>query len=225
MDAIKHTYDTESDAYAVPRELMIEIMEKLEGAKEKSAELASKVILSHAEKKKEEIDKLKKENDSLHRCINIANQSVADAKIHLVFQEDMEKLKKENNKLKEQIDDMESEVLDAQDSYALQKQTDQVYYHGEPLECIEDGTPITISDVFPNKFIGENKKLKEEIVELKSDAENSKAFWECFMDCKGNPDNPTKLEMIQWCDDNNKSDEIREYITEYADDEDSDDEE
>ena len=32
MDAIKHTYDTESDAYVVPRELMIETMEKLEGA-------------------------------------------------------------------------------------------------------------------------------------------------------------------------------------------------
>jgi hypothetical protein len=68
------------------------------------------------------------------------------------------------------------------------------------------------------------EKLKEEIKELKLDAENSKAFWECFMDCKGNPDNPTKLEMIAWCDDNNKSDEIREYIMECADYDDSDDE-
>jgi len=56
---------------------------------------------------------------------------------------------------------MESEVLDAQDSYALQKQTDQVYYHGEPLKCIEDGEPITISQVFPNKFIKEIESLKK----------------------------------------------------------------
>jgi predicted RNase H-like nuclease (RuvC/YqgF family) len=73
-------------------------------------------------------------------------------------------LESENDELQKKIDDMESEVLDAQDSYALQKQTEQVYYHGEPLMCIEDGTPITISDVFPNKFIKENKKLKDERV-------------------------------------------------------------
>jgi len=70
---------------------------------------------------------------------------------------------KEANELQKKIDDMESEVLDAQDSYALQKQTEQVYYHGEPLKCIEDGEPITISDVFPNKFI---KELQKENMEL-----------------------------------------------------------
>lgn len=71
------------------------------------------------------------------------------------------KLEKENKELQDKVDSMESEVLDAQDSYALQKQTDQVYYHGEPLKCIEDGEPITISDVFPNKFIKENESLKK----------------------------------------------------------------
>ena len=30
MDYLKHTYDTENDVYVVPRELMIETMEKLE---------------------------------------------------------------------------------------------------------------------------------------------------------------------------------------------------
>ena len=221
MDAIKHTYDTESDAYAVPRELMIEIMEKLEGAKEKSAELASKVILSHAEKKKEEIDKLKKENDSLHRCINIANQSVADAKIHLVFQEDMEKLKKEkkdNNNLLDYAYQQIGRLTDKQ--YTLEEENKKLKKENDELKKENDEL---------KEEAEQNKQLFDitfgEFMELKKENENSKAFWECFMDCKGNPDNPTKLEMIQWCDDNNKSDEIREYITEYADDSDSDDEE
>ena len=81
---------------------------------------------------------------------------------------EVRELKKQNKGLQTKIDDMESEVLDAQDSYALQKQTEQVYYHGEPLMCIEDGTPITISDVFPNKFIKENKELKT-VSDAKSD--------------------------------------------------------
>tara|TARA_R110001599_G_scaffold217085_1_gene415351 strand:+ start:73 stop:438 length:366 start_codon:yes stop_codon:yes gene_type:complete len=32
MDYLKHTYDTENDVYVVPRELMIETMEKLEAS-------------------------------------------------------------------------------------------------------------------------------------------------------------------------------------------------
>ena len=35
MDSIKHTYDSENDAYVVPRELMIETMEKLEAENKK----------------------------------------------------------------------------------------------------------------------------------------------------------------------------------------------
>ena len=89
---------------------------------------------------------------------------------YIAILEKVKELQEKNDDLENKVlhlesekDDMESEVLDAQDSYALQKQTEQVYYHGEPLKCIEDGTPITISDVFPNKFI---KELQKENMEL-----------------------------------------------------------
>ena len=87
---------------------------------------------------------------------------------YIAILEKVKELQEKNDDLENKVlhlesekDDMESEVLDAQDSYALQKQTEQVYYHGEPLKCIEDGTPITISDVFPNKLKEENMELSK----------------------------------------------------------------
>lgn len=72
-------------------------------------------------------------------------------------------LENEIEVLQKKIDDMESEVLDG-DAFlcGVQKQTEQVYYHGEPLMCIEDGTPITISDVFPNKYRVQGSKVDME---------------------------------------------------------------
>jgi len=83
------------------------------------------------------------------------------------------------------------------------------------------------------KLKEENEKLKKQVElytehskKLEKDAELSREFWFCFMDCKDNPDNPTKEEIDYWCDDNEKSDEIREYITQFrSDPSDSDDEE
>ena len=196
MDAIKHTYDTESDAYVVPRELMIEIMEKLKEENKKWESWASEVIhWSHSSS----LDNLQAK-----KLITDDNQptiaSVRD------FGKEIKELKKENEKLKKQ-------------------NASWLEYKNVAEQDIDNMRNILGKELAWHECLKEAQRLKEENEELKSDAENSKAFWECFMDCKGNPDNPTKAEMIQWCDDNNKSDEIREYITEYADDSDSDDEE
>ena len=118
-------------------------------------------LTNHINELGREVRELKKQNKGL----TILKQEAESRSF--CYEADIKELQKK-------IDDMESEVLDAQDSYALQKQTEQVYYHGEPLMCIEDGTPITISDVFPNKFIKENKKLKEEVVEVVQDINGKK---------------------------------------------------
>ena len=83
------------------------------------------------------------------------------------------------------------------------------------------------------KLREENKKLKDTITSLKSsvvdlreardmreckikqlqhDAELTKEFWSCLMDCRDNPDNPSKDEIDEWCYSYNKSDEIRYHI-------------
>ena len=60
--------------------------------------------------------------------------------------------------------------------------------------------------------LAENKKLKEEIEELRHDAKLAIEFWSCLMDCRDNPDNPSKDEIDEWCYSYNKSDEIRYHI-------------
>ena len=83
------------------------------------------------------------------------------------------------------------------------------------------------------KLREENKKLKDTITSLKSsvvdlreardmrehkikqlqhDAELTKEFWSCLMDCRDNPDDPSKDEIDEWCDSYDKSDEIRYHI-------------
>ena len=100
----------------------------------------------------------------------------------IIQPKDILNLQKEVYELKDKLDSMESEVLDAQDSYALQKQTDQVYYHGEPLKCIEDGEPITISDVFPNKFIKENKELQKKVYYREQVIKNNSQIFQELVD-------------------------------------------
>ena len=55
----------------------------------------------------------------------------------------------------------------------------------------------------------ENERLKTEIEKLKETARLSGLFWECLMDCRGNPDNPDKQEIDEWCDSYKQSDEVR----------------
>ena len=100
----------------------------------------------------------------------------------IIQPKDILNLQKEVYELQDKLDSMESEVLDAQDSYALQKQTDQVYYHGEPLKCIEDGEPITISDVFPNKFIKENKELQKKVYCMEQVIKNNSKIFQELVD-------------------------------------------
>ena len=254
MDAIKHTYDTESDAYVVPRELMIETMEKLEGAFEYEHEKRMKYMeklsecryersslksqLEEIEQKTEhtayhdlEIESLKKENKKLkvlgEQC------DFFQLELHKTLEHqanDCEEYEKQIKELREQLNEESQERLKNKECWMntqkeYHKLKDQIererYEHNR--EIMKQQDKHYLEEVSPmEKQIAE---LDEENEKLKKENENSKAFWECFMDCKGNPDNPTKAEMIQWCDDNNKSDEIREYITEYADDSDSDDEE
>jgi len=113
----------------------------------------------------EEIKRLQEENEVLkkeNKLMMVEHTKIL--KRRKWDQSERDKLRNENKELQKKIDDMESEVLDG-DAFlcGVQKQTEQVYYHGEPLMCIEDGTPITISDVFPNKFIKENKELQKEV--------------------------------------------------------------
>jgi len=63
-----------------------------------------------------------------------------------------------------------------------------------------------------NGVCREVEKLKEENKELQHDAELTKEFWTCLMDCRDSPDDPSKDEIDEWCDTYDKSDEIRYHI-------------
>jgi len=79
----------------------------------------------------------------------------------LHLESENEELEKEKKMLLISKNKLYHEVEKLIDSEDKQTRTEQVYYHGEPLKCIEDGTPITISDVFPNKLKEENMELSK----------------------------------------------------------------
>jgi len=59
----------------------------------------------------------------------------------------------------------------------------------------------------------EARDMREfKIKELQHDAELTKEFWTCLMDCRDSPDDPSKDEIDEWCDSYDKSDEIRYHI-------------
>ena len=217
MDAIKHTYDAESDTYVVPRELMIATMEKLEEAVEEMR--ADKIHpLTGEIMKASDILKLEKEIHLLE------DRAVADYDIHMKqykqFKDENEKLKEENKELKLKEENKKLQIIEQMEK--MKENNEMIEYHTQQRDIAQKKADELKEKIMKAEVKWEVNELKWEVKALKLDAENSKAFWECFMDCKGNPDNPTKLEMIQWCDDNNKSHDILEYIMEYFGDEDED---
>ena len=53
------------------------------------------------------------------------------------------------------------------------------------------------------------EEYKAEVEKLKEARTATANFWECLMDCRGNPDNPDKQEIDEWCDSYKQSDKVR----------------
>ena len=57
-------------------------------------------------------------------------------------------------------------------------------------------------------------KLELEIKKLKATISETQEYWVCLMDCRNNPENPDKDEIDEWCDANDKSQEVRKQLYE-----------
>ena len=78
------------------------------------------------------------------------------------------------------------------------------------IDCLKDTITSLKSSVVDLREARDMRDYK--IKQLQHDAELTKEFWSCLMDCRDNPDDPSKDEIDDWCDSYDKSDEIRYHI-------------
>ena len=115
-----------------------------------------------------------------------------------------EKLKEENKKLKEENKKLKSEDDTLEDTLA------SLNFYTEQCAELKDTITSLKSSVVDLRAAREMREYK--IEQLQHDAELTKEFWSCLMDCRDNPDDPSKDEIDDWCDSYDKSDEIRYHI-------------
>ena len=167
MDAFKNTYDSESDEYVVPRELMIETMEKIEQLhfkelceqhKERAKDLQE--IQEHLKKEYKylnTIKELQEENEKL-KC---EDDTLEDTLASLNF------YKEANKELKEQLKEYEDELDEdyqemTQNRDKLQEENEKLK---EQIKTLERENRITLGAW---KYEVEKlKKLEEKIKDIK----------------------------------------------------------
>jgi len=192
-------------------ELMDTNMKLEEQLKEANKNCAFLYIRMHA--LDDENKKLNKEIDEMFEATGMPDDMIQDGytKLDAIYEwensyaqsctERIEELEEENKELKEKL--KKNQKINDDDINKLEKLREAVR---KELDVEPDPTQETIINTIKS-LKGENEKLRE-------NAELSKEFWSCLMDCRGNPDNPDKSEIDEWCDAYNKSDKIRDYLTE-----------
>ena len=118
--------------------------------------------------------------------------------------------KEENEKLKEEIVYLKEKIsfgkYNRDDDKVMMKA-----YEEEIKKLTAENEKIKGKD-YPykiGKLEAKNKFFKEELEKLMKLTKDTATFWQCLMDCRGNPDNPDKQEIDEWCDSYKQSDEVR----------------
>ena len=152
MDKLKEENEKLKEAFEYEHEKRMKYMEKLSECRCERNSLKSQ--LEEIEQKTEhtayhdlEIERLKKENISL-------NKYVAEAKIHLVFQEDMDKLKEEIVELKEELKVTREVEINGLSGY--KKQIEKLKRANELNSELHNTSETVIGELEE-----ENEKLKE----------------------------------------------------------------
>tara|TARA_R110000796_G_scaffold243405_3_gene365939 strand:+ start:2768 stop:3484 length:717 start_codon:yes stop_codon:yes gene_type:complete len=145
-----------------------------------------------------QIDEIKKLKETIEELEFSLGGMTCDRDKH---EEEADKLYDENEKLKD--------FTNWENHPALKHKVvlDDDYY----LEHLSDGELIHPDEIKKLKGNLTHQQRFDRLIEA-----DQADFWACLMDCRDNPDNPTQQEIDEWCEANNKSDEVRLSIYESA---------
>jgi len=146
-----------------------------------------------------------------------------DIETFSLLQEENKKLKTQMDALRKQtccmggekLEDRIGEIIQTKNNYRenvkrLEKENKELKEENDTQKLMVDGLVKTIQELKEQRKKKIRASRAQEVVKLKEAQEATANFWQCLMDCRGNPDNPDKQEIDEWCDAYNKSDKVRQ---------------